>query len=217
MTTSADLPHEIIDLIFEFTPSIGLHVSRKYNDTLLISDSSSTVIHYFIHVHRTYTKWCCQPCVLDDYIRKNNITCLANNALSYPNDNIDKLFRESPKKYVSRCDTILQYLDSLDADDTRFVYRIPYFCDEYTMHKAFERSVDMYKNYYSIQNSIMDAFASLMSTRLEAQLDNERYISRLHKFYIFREQESIKKILDGSNDVDPEEVFDIIRALFSKD
>lgn len=43
---------EILDIIFGFVPSIGLHVSKKYNAGSLLSDPYTTGRHYFIVQHR---------------------------------------------------------------------------------------------------------------------------------------------------------------------
>lgn len=58
MTTASDLPYEIIDLIFSFAPSIGLHVSRALNDVPIAADYYATWKHILISEHRQVTKFC---------------------------------------------------------------------------------------------------------------------------------------------------------------
>lgn len=52
MSSAADLPYEIIDIIFEFIPSNGLHVSRSHDATSLVLDAYSDPKHFFLKVRR---------------------------------------------------------------------------------------------------------------------------------------------------------------------
>ena len=56
--SASDLPYELIDLIFSFGPSLGLHVSKKYNDVSLDADSFVTANHILLAHHRYETGFC---------------------------------------------------------------------------------------------------------------------------------------------------------------
>jgi len=47
---------EILDTIFGFVPSVGLHVSKKYNAGRMLVDGYTTGRHYFIVQHRANLK-----------------------------------------------------------------------------------------------------------------------------------------------------------------
>jgi len=57
-TLPSDLPNEIIDIIFSFVPSTGLHVSRKYNDVCLCSSAYTDLKDFLLHEHRKETDFC---------------------------------------------------------------------------------------------------------------------------------------------------------------
>lgn len=215
MSSSADLPYELIDIIFEFIPSNGLHVSKKYNDVLLPADSESTAVHYLIHVYRQRTgRWKhTWEHDLDYQIQQSYApSTVAQNALSNSNEIIDKLFDKSHKKYVDNSTYIVEYLAGLYSYEMHLVDHLKYYCTDETLQEALDLSVES----CSIQESIMDTWSTMMTDYLEPLIDDSDDLSRIYKFYIFREQESIKKILDGSNWYDTEDVANIIRTLFAK-
>ena len=68
--TTADLPQEMIDLIFSFVPSIGLHVSKKFDKVSLNLDYYSTAKHFFLGCRRSREAMLAKPrsiqCISDD-------------------------------------------------------------------------------------------------------------------------------------------------------
>jgi len=73
MSSLADLPYELIDLIFEIIPSIGLHVCKKYDAVAVVYlDHYSEVKHFFLQLSRKRDKRVYD--ILNKNSRKERIT-----------------------------------------------------------------------------------------------------------------------------------------------
>jgi len=99
MISAADLPYEMIDLIFSFAPSLGLHVSRDLNDVPIAADYYATWKHILVSEHRQMTKFCYHEKVL------------------YGGHWVNKSYRSLCKQYVSLIDETIDETTQNSSDN----------------------------------------------------------------------------------------------------
>jgi len=118
------LPNELIDIIFEFVPSIGLHVSRKYDKASVVGDHYMTIKHFFVNERRqseTIEKLKMMEEYIDstmpEFVNYDNIKQYSDDVIEYVQQNIKDCDMFSVK-YIC---------DLLDCYHGYFVEYMPYF------------------------------------------------------------------------------------------
>lgn len=160
--TAADLPHELIDIIFAFVPSAGLHVSHKYNDVCLCSLAYSDLRDFLLHEYRKETGFCkhiwdhnydpnepyANTCSFRYYDTKATVSGIIYKVL------MDRKFPEIVYKWFSESEkikmrngsptylynsmlTIISYLKSIPKDSKKLVGRLTCFYSNETLYHTF--------------------------------------------------------------------------------
>lgn len=200
--STSDLPDEIIDIIFSFIPSNGLHVSKKYNDVPLYD---STADHYLLHEHRNITGFCAHAWYYDlgpnhasyfwnkHHQTKNHIRAiLAIHKYTYPE--IGSIFANDPKKYDGSIIEIAEHISCGHDNET---------LSDFFSYDLIHRLAN---HFYHSSNHYERTFAIKIITGD----DDDEILARYKKC---RKHNLIKKILSDPITSDP--LHKIIRDLFS--